>query len=913
MTGLLTLSGAPTSALHAATKAYVDNATGNSADVLLKSGGEMEGAITGLHGLLPVDGSGEMTGSVRLAQLPDEKVSGLLALSTSSGGVGFTWVTLSSVAGIDVGDVLLMSGSTNLDGQHVITEVDAGLTRVKIAVTFSSSDSGDVTILQPGLHQSASSGGVAWRGKSFQTQGRAVSVASDYDVVEGDGTIMASSAASLVIIRLGSAESFSTSPITVKKINRGYDYPVMVVTQSGGRSSDFMLKYVGESITVRAVDGQWEVVSRYGPSQFDNTTVCDGVILTGPGAAEVDLSCKPRIVKSTMVTAVTSGGGGNISFEVEDPSEFEVGGSFTIEGSLGGYNGTYVITGISGSVITGNPDGSNVFGSDDPGCCLYGIVLRKQSILMSAAISRRRGVQLAQDIEALVAGAESAGSGYTWLLLTTVGDAEALNTVVVVTGTANYDGSYIVEEVDVDGIRVKIPVAYVSSQSGSCTLTRASSLSQHPSTFGRITAADGSGAVVAIRTMADGTARMKIDAAVTTSQLSRSFLHPMSGGEGNAYGLAEAAVSDCYNFWATITGVESTGPDYVWLNVSSVRDWAAGDTAKITDNGTYDDELREVLDFEVTDNVTYAGKVKISGAFSGTGKLHNMDVVNLVVSGASSLFSVSDPITARGITALGGSLVDTYVSAVDTVRVTVRLPFNEGGTTSGLIESAPVYTIPLLKPWSWLRGLPTLDGGSVLTWADISTNSRNFVAPSSGASPVITNDFNGVTGISAIQLFSTTHRKVTRASSPTGAFTLFLVIKGVSTTGGILFEGTGSGSNYIRLTASSSQLSVTYTGAGSGPLCGLSGALTSAQVVCLVSNGAGLSRIRTTGASSTVQATGSIGASPTPIALTAMNLGDPALAASFDGEVANVIVIDGALGLDDIEAIESALKYEHGI
>lgn len=46
MTGALTLSGAPTSALHAATKAYVDAVSSAMANYLLKSGGTMTGDLT---------------------------------------------------------------------------------------------------------------------------------------------------------------------------------------------------------------------------------------------------------------------------------------------------------------------------------------------------------------------------------------------------------------------------------------------------------------------------------------------------------------------------------------------------------------------------------------------------------------------------------------------------------------------------------------------------------------------------------------------------------------------------------------------------------------------------------------------------------------------------------------------------
>lgn len=125
MTGKLTLDGAPTSNLHAATKKYVDDNIPNVSGKLDKSGGTMTGKLT-------LDGDPTSNLHAATKKYVDDSVSSGGALPSQTGNSGkflTTNGTSASWATVDVSnkqDKITASGLLKGDGNGGVTEATAG-------------------------------------------------------------------------------------------------------------------------------------------------------------------------------------------------------------------------------------------------------------------------------------------------------------------------------------------------------------------------------------------------------------------------------------------------------------------------------------------------------------------------------------------------------------------------------------------------------------------------------------------------------------------------------------------------------------------------------------------------------------------------------------------------------------------
>jgi hypothetical protein len=162
LTGALTLAGAPTSSLHAATKAYVDAVTGSSASI----GGSISGATAGRALYVGASGvlaqSGALSGLVKWSSgAPANAVAGTDYLAPNGSGAFLTGLSASNITGTIPAGLLPLTGVS--PGTYTLSTITVDATG-RVTAASSGSVSGAGMAIGDAIGNGSSAGDVLYVG-----------------------------------------------------------------------------------------------------------------------------------------------------------------------------------------------------------------------------------------------------------------------------------------------------------------------------------------------------------------------------------------------------------------------------------------------------------------------------------------------------------------------------------------------------------------------------------------------------------------------------------------------------------------------------------------------------------------------------------------------------------------------------
>lgn len=872
------------------TKGYVDTVLGVSGDVLLLAGGTMSGPILGDHGLLSLDGLAEMSGPLRPATLEDSPQTTAIT-AVADAGSGTVWLSLASASGWATSQKAVVTGAPDYNGTHQVLEVSASPARIRITAAFTVTRTGTATATQTGLYHSSDLNDLVYEGRQFVTQGRAISVSADYMVENGDGLILADASALTFSVTLGPPGEFSPYPVTIRKADRNAYSPVTIKVLGWGRSADLSLTKLGESVTLQASGGVWGIVGRYDPNDEEALIEWGSAMLHTSGQTEVDVVITPQARKTTSGT-IADGGGGEIDITVVDAVGFSIGQTVSLEGSRHGYNGDYEVVSVGGSIISVVA----AFTVVDT-CYVTGSVpaLRQVTSILAASALEKKPVT-----EELVNTISAVASGGTGLILLTL-DSVAGWTIghsVVVSGTSTYDDTYVIEAVNSGANTLTVAATFASTSTGLATMTVGASVEESVDQVGRSFSTGYT--CCPIRSQPTGLLRARVAAtADLTSEIKRTYLHALSGGDLNLYGETPIDVDGVGNLTAEIDAVDDATGGFIWLVLSNILGWAEGDSVSVTGTTSYNATyLVDEVDVGNT-------RIKVEAVYvaSELGVAVNTDVISLVAPEASSI-SAGDYLTARGATKLGAEVVDFLVDAIvavtpEVVFTTRDLVLAPAGSSSCVVTAQPSQALYLVRPWAWYRHEFLLAGANVQTWIDISGNGRDLEQATSGLQPAYS--ASGINEYRSVSLAAT--KNMALAVGKGTPITVFIVLKADTATPAadeIILDGS-HGTNFMRfrritgpdrysLSSGGSTMSINATGGSA------------------FSTGAHVYTLRVAGLGSFIRKDGSeLVAGTLSESIDDLVLGDFAGLASFAGKVAELQVYNTLLTTPQIQYIEQAL------
>lgn len=889
MTGALTLSGLPSIPLHAATKSYVDNVLGVSGDVLLLEGGIMEGPILGAHGLLRLNGLSAMIGPVQLASLPDSPQTTAIT-AVANAGAGTVWLSLASATGWATSQKAVVTGTTDYNGTYPVLEVSASPAKIRVTATFTSTQTGTATATQQGLYRSSDVGDIVYEGRQFITQGRTISVSSNYTLEDGDGLILVDASDDVIVLQVGAPAGFASYPITIRKANQSVYSPVLIKLLSDGRMADLTLNQLGESITFQSINGSWGVIGHYAPNIEEAAVSWGDVLLHTSGQTELDVTVTPQALKITS-GAIADGGSGELDITVVDVTGFAVGQIITVEGSRHGHNGDYEILAISGSIIS--VDAVTAFTVADT-CYLSGFVAAARSttsILKASALST---LPTTPNTVFTISAIASGGSGTVLLTLNSVTGWTTQHSVTVA-GTSTYDGTYVVEAVDTGAATLKVTATYGATSTGTATMAVGATVEGSTDQVGKSFSLGTQSA--SIRSQPTGLLRAKISATADLSaEIKKTYLHVLSGGDLNLYGPSAIAIGGVGQLTSNITSVANASGGSIWLVLGNILGWAEDDEVTVTGTTSYN------ATYTITEVDGGGSRIKVVATYvaTETGNATNLTVVSLVAAEDSDI-DAGDYFTVRGASKLGAEVVDVLVDAIvdttpEVVFTTRDITLAQDGSVAGLMSKPPSKELYLVRPWAWYRHEFTLDTTKVQDWLDISGNGRDLEQLVSGDQP--TYAANGVNDYPAVTLTAT--KNLALAVGKATPITIFIVLKADSATPAadeIVLDGS-DGTNFLRFKRLFSTTEYSLTNGVTTITSSSQSFSTTAHVYTLRVNGAS-SFIRKDG---TQIATGTLST-----AINDLILGDFAKAASFAGKVPEMQIYNTVLTTDQLQYIEAAL------
>lgn len=887
MTGALTLHALPSAPLHAATKSYVDNLAGISGDVLLKSGGAMTGPITGDHGLLQSDGSKLMTGPLGLATLSDSPASSGI-VSISNAGSGKVWLSLSSVAGWTLTQYANISGTASYNGVFVVEEIDVSLSRIRVSGTFTTSQTGTASAIQRGVYRSPE-GSLTFEGKKFVSQGSQTLVSADYSVVEGDGLILVDTSSGMIRVSCGGANQFSSYPITIRKVTNDRSPALINLAGSPGRISSLTLDHLGDSVTIQAFEGSWVIMSGTQETRKNGVVEFGTPLLNSSGKTDVRATIYESVEKILQVTlAATASGGSSTDFTVNSVEGLLVGGTFTIEGSLVGYNGTYTITDITGSVVRA----AVPFIATDT-CSMVANVLvgSKENIIVSASVSSSpETIQLTSSIS----GVSDGGTGFIWVVLSNI-SGWTVQHFATITGTSSYDGTFNIDEVDSANSRIRVRGSYVATSTGTALGGLGAEVIESVGIFGKVLSVGSNGAVV--RPQSNGSFRAQMSlTAEQTAEMTYKYAHVLSGGQLNVIGSRVSTVVGADWLNTSISSFSDGGSGTTWVNVSSSLGWAVGDTLLITLSTAYNGQY-SILEVDNANN-----RVKIQKVFSvsQTGTATSRSAAQISVPNGTTI-TPGTGYVVRGVTKLGADIVDVVADIIVSTSAEViftarRVSVANIGSTVGVLDNTSSYRTLLLNPWLWLRNDFVQTSSLIDFWNDISENGRHF---SSSASDRPTYSPLGISNYPAATF--TASKVLSLVDVKSVPLVAIIVAKADNATPAateILFD-MGSGTSRVKLQRNTNG-SYTLT-VGSTNVTSATSITDTNRNVYLVRVSAGQSTVNKNG----LQIIN--GTPSTPGSLNGIHIGDGLKTNSFVGKISEFMLFDTNTSLAALVPVEVAL------
>lgn len=473
MTGLLTLSGAPSSSSHAATKGYVDSTVGGLGGPFLSlAGGIMSGAITGTHGLLQKSGgTGQaMTGQLVLAELADASGANGLYFSTDQEEIAFmakrilrrgATVYTSDNYDMVAGDGFIISNAVACTS---ISLLDAGASG-QVVVKKASQTGIPVVIKAPGSIGQSADLVLAVSGETITFE----YIGGSWIIIDRFTPQFDDSLA--VVFNAPGTESGDAISVTGVVKNRLFkQISFSAVTNEGGGILGFTVTSgaeepwaVGDIFEIHqnstGYNGYYTVTSKVaGSIRASGTYTSTGTgILRGnvrPDATEPEVvlfslsnsatdpfSDPPSGLTISCTVGSAQAIGNNMLSVRTSVQNFTV----KIDDSIGGAKTCYLH-----ALSAGNPNGS-VFGLNETNVT--------NVVKFSTAIT----------------AVADAGGGDIDITVTNWLDWQAGDEIVI-SGTANYDGTYTVDVVDSGTNTITIAEPFVSTQTGTMTSNEVVSL-----------------------------------------------------------------------------------------------------------------------------------------------------------------------------------------------------------------------------------------------------------------------------------------------------------------------------------------------------------------------------------------------------------------------------------------------------
>jgi hypothetical protein len=410
-------------------KDYIDDLLGVSGEVLLISGGEMSGPITGNHGLLQTDGGKPMSGAIVLASLPDTSVGTWTIQGFSVHSETETRVYLENIQDWKSYHDIQISSTTQYNGTYEVVEVNTEESFLVIAKEFVGAESsGTATQLTGGFYYSTSEGSVSYRRRKFLTKGSTVLVEADHEIQAGEGTILSvANEVSLIDLK---DPSTAEGPVTIKKVGSAIGSSAIINSGGDGRDSNLVLDTADDAVTLEPIREnpgveppvfKWRVVSRVRNGENLNRVVFKGSILVSPGRTDIDITSNRNFEKTTKASAVANSSG-NLEITVADATTFTTANLITIEGSVSGYNGNYskdkiisVNTGTNKIVLANINAVSTIV--NESGFFLVANVYEPLKLNLAAGSSVSPSSIRSADLSAKIAGFSNAGSGFTNIII----------------------------------------------------------------------------------------------------------------------------------------------------------------------------------------------------------------------------------------------------------------------------------------------------------------------------------------------------------------------------------------------------------------------------------------------------------------------------------------------------------------